>query len=186
MLLLQRAREAAAEAAATRVLWQLRSQGDPAPWREKLTTAYGDIAETFEAGMEGEEGLGRELWASRAAFLRWFAADWRLDIYDDLMLKTLARIAVDEIGLIPTTRRLSDSFLVEVGRYAGQGFLVEGDGDRLIQRFRRMGLRAESRTRLNAILASAQSDPTNHLSPVVGDALSAVSPASEAAVALGR
>ncbi|NJO37931.1 MAG: hypothetical protein HC871_10350 [Rhizobiales bacterium] len=95
MLLLQRVREAAAEAVATRVLWQLRQQGLIDPWQKKLTTAYHDIAEAFAASMTQGRGAAAELWATRAAFHHWFTADWRLEIYDDLMLKTLMRIAED-------------------------------------------------------------------------------------------
>lgn len=182
MLLLQRIREAAAEAVATRVLWQLRQQGVSAPWQEKLGTAYRDIAESFEATMVQVQGPNRELQATRAAFHHWFDADWRLEIYDDLMLTTLARIAEDPIGLIPTSRHLSDLYLRGIADYGGQGFLVDGDGHALITGFRARRLPAGGQARLDAILATA-GDATSapSLSTIAGDPLSAVSPGPAAA-----
>jgi len=99
MLLLHRVREATAEAVATRALWQLRELGQDIAWQEKLRTAYGDIAKLFHDHIGQKRGAAAELQATRSAFYHWFEADWRLDIYDDLMLKTLARIADDPIGL---------------------------------------------------------------------------------------
>ncbi|MEM7042328.1 MAG: DUF6782 family putative metallopeptidase [Pseudomonadota bacterium] len=177
MLLLQRAREAAAEATATRVLWQMRERGFIEPWEEKLKTAYHDIAEAFEITMAGGHGTVQELWAARSAFHRWFEADWRLEIYDDLMLKTLARIADDPIGLIPASRHLSDHFLRGVADYAGQGFLLGGDGLALIQSFRGRALPAGGQIRLDAILAESGRSRNDHeLAPLSGETLSAVSP----------
>ncbi|MGI9500278.1 MAG: DUF6782 family putative metallopeptidase [Geminicoccaceae bacterium] len=175
MLLLQRVREAAAEAVATRVLWQLRQQGFAAPWRKKLTTAYHDIAENFETTMAEGQGTARELWATRSAFHRWFEADWRLEIYDDLMLKTLTRIAEDPIGLIPASRHLSDWYLRGIADYAGQGFLIGGDGQALINDFRVRGLPAGDQARLNVILEKAENAQAPTLSSIAGEALSAVS-----------
>ncbi|MGI9419921.1 MAG: DUF6782 family putative metallopeptidase [Geminicoccaceae bacterium] len=176
MLLLQRVREAAAEAVATRVLWQLRADGMEAPWQVKLTTAYRDIAEDFAATMAGGEGIARELWATRSAFLRWFAADWRLAIYDDLMLRTLVRIANDPIGLIPTSRHLSDRYLRGIADYADQGFLIGGDGQALISGFQSEGLSAGGRSRLDEILAQADDAKPGTFSSIVDTSLSAVSP----------
>ncbi|MGI9510501.1 MAG: DUF6782 family putative metallopeptidase [Geminicoccaceae bacterium] len=176
MLLLQRIREAAAEAVATRVLWQLRQDGATAPWQAKLATAYHDIAESFEDTMADGRGLARELWATRSAFHHWFDADWRLDIYDDLMLETLARIAEDPIGLIPTSRFLSDRYVRSIADYAGQGFLIGGDGEALIESFQIRGLPARGRARLDSILAKARNSLTPTHSSLSGETLSAVSP----------
>jgi len=176
MLLLQRVREAAAEAVATRVLWQLRQQGMSAPWQEKLTTAYRDIAESFETIMADGQGVARELWATRSAFHHWFVADWRREIYDDLMLRTLARIADDPIGLIPPSRYLSDRYLRGIADYADQSFLISGDGWALISRFHAEGLTAGDHARLEMLLAGTESPPARALSSLVGETLSAVSP----------
>ena len=180
MLLLQRVREAAAEAVATRVLWQLRQQGIEAPWQEKLRTAYYDIAETFEAAMVDGQGAAYELWATRSAFHQWFRASWRLEIYDDLMLKTLARIANDPIGLIPTSRYLSDRYLRRIANYGSQGFLIGGDGEALINDFRNQALPANGRARLDAIIAKAEETPADGPAPLDRQTLSAVSPSSAA------
>ena len=176
MILLQRVREAAAEAVATRVLWQLRAKGITAPWQTKLTTAYRDIAETFEGAMAEGEGLTQELRATRSAFHRWFAADWRRQIYDDLMLKTLTRIAADETGLIPTTRYLSDRYLLGIGNYAGQDFLISGDGLAIIRDFHTSGLAVGDQLRLDVILAKKRIIPAHNLTSPNRKALSMISP----------
>lgn len=176
MLLLQRVREAAAEAVATRVLWQLRQQGSRAPWDKKLTTAYRDIAEAFDASMTGHGAGKSELWAARSAFHQWFNADWRLEIYDDLMLETLARIADDPIGLIPTSRFLSDRYLLSISDYANQAFLFDGDGDALIEDFEIRGLAAIGRSRLNTILAKTEHQPGDASTAIGLETLSAMSP----------
>lgn len=178
MLLLQRVREAAAEAVATRVLWQLRQQGISAPWQEKLRTAYYDIAEAFEATMADGRGAAYELWATRSAFHHWFNADWRLEIYDDLMLKTLARIADDPVGLIPTSRYLSDRYLRGIANYGSQGFLIGGDGEALINDFRTQALPAGGQSRLDAITAKAEEVPASVPASLDNQTLSAVSPPS--------
>lgn len=177
MLLLQRVREAAAEAVATRVLWQLRLQGITAPWQEKLKTAYHDIAGAFEATMDGQHGIAQELWATRSAFHRWFEASWRLEIYDDLMLKTLSRIANDSIGLIPTSRHLSDRYLRSIANYGGQGFLIGGDGQTLIQSFNAQSLPANGQARLDTLLERTETatGPTFSLRDE-SETLSALSP----------
>ncbi len=156
MLLLHRIREATAEAIATRVLWQLRDRGMESAWQAKLDTAYGDIARLFEAGMSHHKGKAAELRATRSAFHHWFEADWRLEIYDDLMLKTLARIAEDPIGLLPSSRRLSDDYLRNISSYAGQSFLAEGDGTALMRAFDTDWLGSGNQAQLDKILEAAQ------------------------------
>lgn len=177
MLLLQRVREAAAEAVATRVLWQLNRRGIGEPWQEKLNTAYSDIAKTFEMTMSGKDGDAQELWATRSAFHHWFEASWRLAIYDDLMFKMLSRIADDTIGLIPASRHLSDHYLRGIANYAGERFLIGGDGEALIQRFRTESLPANGQARLDAILQRADIVPKPTFSSEVKiEAHSALSP----------
>ena len=60
VLVVHRIREAAAEAVATRILWQLRARGHVGPWQHKLASAYGDIASAFARAMDGA-GDGAEL-----------------------------------------------------------------------------------------------------------------------------
>ena len=179
MLLLQRVREAAAEAIATRVLWQLRKRGDDAAWQAKLRTAYHDIARSFEIGIIKAGGPSAEREATRLAFFRWFEANWRLDTYDNLMIMTLARIATDHIGMIPATRQLTGKFLRGIAQYNRENFLKVGDGKFLIERFRHHGLSPQTHADLKAILATSRSEK-NQLSPeaIDGETLSAVSAAS--------
>ncbi len=156
MILLHRAREATAEAIATRVLWQLRQQGHGAPWREKLNTAYGDIAGAFIATIElGGPTAERELRATRAAFDRWFEAPWRLRVYDRLILQHLARIAQDEFGLVPPSRWLSDPFLRGIAWYGHETFLRPGGDHRLTDAFYARDLTPNNATFLQAILDEA-------------------------------
>ena len=72
VLVVHRIREAAAEAVATRILWQLRARGHAEPWQHKLASAYGDIAKRLRAG-DGRRWRPAELRATRAAFDQWFA-----------------------------------------------------------------------------------------------------------------
>ncbi len=161
MLLLHRIREATAEAVATRILWQLRDLGHEAGWAAKLNTAYGDIAQTFAATMADNTAADAELQASRSAFYHWFEAAWRRDIYDDLMLKTLSRIAGDHIGILPASRQLSDGYLLEISRYAGRRFLEKGDGWNLINDFNSHWLTSGHQARLDDILGHRQVSAVN-------------------------
>ncbi len=158
MLLLHRVREATAEAVATRVLFQLRALGLEAPWQAKLDTAYGDIADLFEQRLGQETGEAAELQAARSAFLHWFEASWRLDIYDDLMLKTLGRIAHDHLGILPASRYLSDRYLLDISNYDGRQFLIEGDGRTLMSAFGASWRVSDRRARLHAMLRQAKAD----------------------------
>ena len=175
MLLLHRTREATAEAIATRVLWQLRDLGVDVAWQAKLETAYGDIARRFEASIGQSRGHDAELLATRSAFYHWFEADWRLEIYDDLMLRTLTRIADDHIGILPPTRWLSDSYLREISSYAGDRFLEAGDGRALINGFGLNWSISENRAKLDVILDRAHLDEVEEISAIERTGLSASS-----------
>lgn len=178
MLLLHRVREATAEAIATRVLWQLRGLGIEAPWQAKLDTAYGDIADLFEASIGRGDGEAAELWATRSAFHHWFEADWRLDVYDDLMLKTLARIADDHIGILPSSRWLSDNYLRDMSNYDGQSFLIKGDGRTLMGAFGLSWPASGNQARLDMILGRTQvgqAVPSEKARAIEGTGLSASS-----------
>ena len=159
MVLLHRVREAVAEAIATRVLWQLRERGMDAAWQAKLGTAYGDIARLFEASIGQGKGRHAELWATRSAFYHWFEAEWRIHIYDDLMLKTLARIANDPVGLLPASRWLSDPYLRALSSYAGEPFLIKGDGRKLMFAFGVDWSMSGNQARLDSILGPSQQQP---------------------------
>ena len=168
MLLLHRSREAVAESVATRVLWQLRSEGIDGPWRAKLDTAYGDIARHFLTSLRSHEGDDAELRATRAAFHQWFKVEWRPEIYDDLMLKTLARIAGDQIGMLPPSRWLSDRFIRDMSLYAGRHFLIEGDGRALLGDVGAGWLTSGNQAKLDAILRQGPFDVGEERSPSQG------------------
>jgi hypothetical protein len=124
LILLRRVREAAAEAVAIRIAWELREGGYGAAWNAKMTTAYADMARAFartaEAG--GRANLRRP---TRAAFDRWFEAPWRRNAYDRMTLAHLARISEDRLGLVPPRDALSHDFLAAINRAEGRNFLAE-------------------------------------------------------------
>ncbi len=140
MILLRRLREAAAEAIATRLLWQLRRAGNAAPWNAKQRTGYRDILVAFEkahqsavvapitAGPAHPGGMKKaELAATRAAFKQWFAAKWRRDTYDAMTLQHLETIAGDRLGLVSPRFMLSEAYLAPLARHQGETFLLPGD-----------------------------------------------------------
>jgi hypothetical protein len=188
MLLLQRLREAAAEAIATRVLWQLRDHGILSPWQAKLKTAYRDIATAFEKGMverpnnDEKEMAERsnndhELAATRTAFHQWFNASWRLEIYDNLMMKTLSRIATNSTGEAPNSLHLSKEFLVGIDDYADQRFLRDGDSHLLIQKFHILDSPNQFSGRPGEVTARMEKSTQKAIpSSSEDDALSAISP----------
>jgi hypothetical protein len=151
VLVVHRIREAAAEAVATRVLWQLRARGHVAPWQHKLASAYGDIALAFAEAMDGA-GEAAELRATRAAFDQWFARPGRVHSYDARMLGFIAQ-AEDRARLEHPTRRLSDAFLRDIGWYGGDTFLPPGEGPPLTDAYYARGLSPANAARLEAILA---------------------------------
>lgn len=135
LILLRRAREAAAEAIATRIAWELRQGGYAPAWNEKMMTAYGDVARAFEqAARRDSTGAGMR-GAMRAAFDRWFEAPWRRNVYDRMTVDHLDRISGDEIGLVAPRRHLSHARLAGIGWFGGRNFLSDTEGRRLTDRF---------------------------------------------------
>ncbi len=65
------------------------------------------------------------LHAMRAAFDRWFDLPWRLNVYDRMTLRHLARISEDAMGLVPPRYALSHSFLTGIAWLNGRNFLSE-------------------------------------------------------------
>ena len=152
LLLLRRVREAAAEATATRIAWQLDEAGVPEVWDAKRSGVYGDLATAFETVLDGQPGEAAELRATRAAFDRWFAKSWRLDTYDRMTVDHLARIAADELGLVPPRLRLSHGMLVGIGRQGERNFLTETGGRLLTDPFYRGTLSPENSRDLEAVI----------------------------------
>jgi hypothetical protein len=155
VLVVHRIREAAAEAVATRILWQLRARGHAAPWQHKLASAYGDIASAFARAMDGA-GDGAELRATRAAFDQWFARPGRVQSYDARLLGIVAQAGDDGARLEHPTRRLNDAFLRDIGWYAGATFLPPSDGLPLTDAYYAHALSPANAARLEAILARAR------------------------------
>lgn len=134
LILLRRMREAAAEAAATVIAWQLRADGYTAAWEAKSTDRfYGDIARAFAAVLRAEP-VGH-LRAARAAFDQWFAEQARLDVYDRMTVDHLRRISVDRLGLVTPRKELAHGFLLGLGRLGGRNYLAATPGRRLTDPF---------------------------------------------------
>jgi hypothetical protein len=166
VLVVERMREASAEAVATRVLWQLRARGHAEPWEYKLASAYGDIARAFAQAMD-EPGDARELRATRAAFDQWFGQPGRLHSYDARTLAYLASTGADRPSLAHPARTLTDSFLRGIGWYGGDTFLAPGDGPALTNPYYARGLSPATAARLfsfrsRAVTAPAMSTSCQH------------------------
>jgi hypothetical protein len=155
VLVVHRIREAAAEAVATRVLWQLRARGHPGPWQHKLASAYGDIARVFAQAMEGD-GDAAELRATRAAFDQWFERPGRVHSYDARLLGFFAIAPDERARLEHPTRTLSDEFLRGIGWYGGETFMPPGDGPPLTDPYYTRRLSPANAARLAAIRARAR------------------------------
>lgn len=128
LILLRRVREAAAEAAATRTAWELRRAGYGDAWQEKTAGSYGDVAAAFEDVISDDASEAGADRAMRAAFDRWFHAPWRLNAYDRMTVAHLERISGDAMGLVPTRRFLSHSFLAGIAWLNGRNYLIESRG----------------------------------------------------------
>lgn len=128
MLLLRRIREAAAEAAATRVVWQLRKRGYPLPWYEKKATVYGDIAGAFEGAVRRDPSPDGEVQATRIAFDQWFAAPWRLGVYDRMTIERVRRILTEAAGAGPSDRELTYDLVQGIAWLDGRNYMAETEG----------------------------------------------------------
>ena len=130
MIRIQRFREAAAEATATRILAELRALGDGAPWQAKLHTRYHDILKAYDHELTKFGDMpDADLRATRAAFQQWFRAPWRIAFYDGLMLDHIEKISRDRIGLIPTKRNAKGRYLAEIAQLPHTYYLDPGTFD---------------------------------------------------------
>ncbi|MEM7168825.1 MAG: DUF6782 family putative metallopeptidase [Pseudomonadota bacterium] len=155
VILLHRMREAAAETVATRVIWQLKERGYPAPWQAKAATRFIDMIQSFEEAMAGERGYAAERRAARAAFATWFAARWRVNFYDQLIIGHIRHISEDDMGLVPPRRHLTDDFLRRLGWLDGENYLHPAGPDNLTEAPYRVTLSPRNADMLEAILTDA-------------------------------
>ena len=136
LVLLRRVREAAAEACATQIAWELKQAGLPAAWNAKYADRfYGDIARAYTGELDpraSDEGQHR---AMRAAFDQWFDARARRDLYDRMTVDHLERFSGDAVGLVPPRRRLSHEFLLGIATLGGRNYLASAPGRRLTDTF---------------------------------------------------
>jgi hypothetical protein len=149
MLLMHRMREAAAEAVATRVLWQLNVRGRTEPWRYKVASAYGDIAQAFARAMDGGGELA-ELRATRVAFDQWFGRPGRVHSYDARILAHIARGR--RPSLAHPTRALTEEFVRGIGWYGGANFLPPGTPPLLSDPYYAGGLSPANTAQLDDLL----------------------------------
>ncbi|MDH3596301.1 MAG: ImmA/IrrE family metallo-endopeptidase [Rhodospirillales bacterium] len=156
LILLRRVREAAAEALATRIAWQLRAAGHPEAWNEKAADRfYGDIARAFAAAHDTLPTPLGELIATRAAFDRWFAMPGRLDLYDRMTADHLRRISGDRMGLVSPRKALTHAFLAGIARLGGGDPLFSTMGRRLTDDYYRGQISVRNAALLECVLESA-------------------------------
>ncbi len=165
LVLLRRAREAAAEAASARMLWQLRRVGYEAGWREKAKTGYRDILNAFAAAMPSVPTPHSEAIATRAAYDRWFERPYRVNQYDAMTVSHVETIAVDDMGLVPPRRFLTDYFLRGIGELGRDNYLAFPHHRALAGKTYRRGLSEENFARLERALDPARLAADQTLSP---------------------
>ena len=151
VLVMHRMREAAAEAVATRVLWQLRVRGRTEPWQYKLASAYGDIAHAFARAIDGS-GQPAELRATRAAFDQWFGRPGRVHSYDSRLLAHIDRVEGRRSPVTRPTRQLTEEFVRGIGWYGGATFLPPGEHSVLADPYYARRLSPGNAARLQALL----------------------------------
>ena len=99
-----------------------------------MATPYGDVARAFETTAAADRSAEALLRATRAAFDCWFDAPWRLDVYDRMTLRHLARISEDAMGLVPPRYALTHSFLADIAWLISRNFLTESGATSLTGR----------------------------------------------------
>jgi hypothetical protein len=155
LILLRRVREAAAEALATRIAWQLRAAGHAGAWDEKAADRfYGDIARTFAVARDTIHTPLGELIATRAAFDRWFAVQGRLDLYDRMTADHLRRISGDRMGLVSPRKALTHAFLSGIAQPVGGDLLFSTMGRRLTDDYYRGQISVRNAALLECVLDS--------------------------------
>ena len=170
LLLLRRVREAAAEAIAVRIAWELRAAAYPHAWDEKAAGPYADVARAFETTARRDGSAAGLLSATRAAFDRWFAAAWRLDAYDRMTVDHLRRISGDRMGLVPPRRRVRDYFLRGIATVNGHNFLSETAGPPLSDSLYAGRVSSENAAQLRRVLQDARLAPAGPIDPMDGAA----------------
>ncbi len=163
LILLRRAREAAAEALATCILWELRETGYSEAWNTKrLDNFYGDIAQNFSAA----RGSGGDILAAmRAAYNQWFAKKARRRLYDGMTVEHLARISEDAVGLVSPVRVLDHDFLREIGSTSRGNYLATRSGRLLTDVYYTGGLSFDHTAQVESLLTQA----TGQSRPAVSD-----------------
>lgn len=156
LFLLRRVREAAAEAIAVRIAWELRAAGYPDAWGEKMAGPYADIVRAFGDAARHDATATGLMSATRAAFDRWFTAAWRRDAYDRMTVEHLQRISGDRTGLVPPRRRIRERFLRGIAALNGRNFLIETGGPALSDPYYAGGVSEENTSRLHRVLRDAE------------------------------
>ncbi len=153
LVLLRRVREAAAEACATRIAWELKQAGLPAAWNAKYADRfYGDIARAYAEKLGQDAAEQGEQPAMRTAFDQWFTARARIDLYDRMTIDHLERISGDDLGLVEPRRALSHGFLLGIGYMSGWNYLAASTGRLLTDPFYAGGISSNNAGLLERIL----------------------------------
>lgn len=157
LILLRRVREAAAEALATRIAWQLRAAGHPEAWDDKVADPfYGDIARAFAAARDDLPAPRDEQVAARAAFDRWFAVQRRRDLYDRMTADHLRRISDDPTGLVSPRKALTHDFLAGIARLPDGDLVFATTGRRLTDGYYRGRISVRNAALVECVLDSVE------------------------------
>ena len=153
LFLLRRVREAAAEAVATQIAWEMKTRGFSQAWTAKYADRfYGDIARAYLENIDPTTAEGSPVVALRSAFDRWFAAPNRVDLYDRMTLDHLQRISGDAMGLVPPRRALSHDFLLGIAYIRHFNYLSDHPGALLTDPYYAGNISAENAELLRQIV----------------------------------
>ena len=159
LFLLRRVREAAAEAVATHIAWELKTKGYPSAWTAKHADRfYGDIAKAYLEGIDPTAPEASPVAALRAAFDQWFAEPGRVDLYDRMTLDHLRRIAGDAMGLVPPRRALDHDFLLGIAYIGPYNYLSDSPGTRLTDPYYAGNISPENASLLRQIVEGVTPD----------------------------
>lgn len=158
-ILLRRAREAAAEAWASVVAWELKEQGFEAAWMDKAETGYRSILMAFKDAMKLHDGKKDAIWrGAAAAYAAWFQSRPLLGSYDEQSVNNIQRISGDWMGLVPPRQWVTHEFLSLLGWNGQLNFLDLGTNGPLDGPFYRRPMAEHRQERLSNILDAARSN----------------------------
>ncbi len=158
-VLVQRMLEAAAEAMAVHVCFELKEASHDGPWKSyrskqaRRDAPYADLAEAYEMRRRRSRGAEemRPLKAIRAAFDQWFALPERRAAYDSKIVRMMERYQYAYVAAAGCPRVEPDSaWLSDIGVLPDGRNFIEGTGRlALVNDWYRSGMRDDLARRLD-------------------------------------